>query len=67
MGNAEGVFTHFARMYFKRLESGKFSRVPEGDDGGTMTLSAEELNILIPGARLEKKLKRREEVDRILV
>jgi transposase len=53
-------------LYFKRLERGKFRWVPESDGGGTMTLSAEELNVLIAGARLEKKLKRAEITERVL-
>jgi transposase len=53
-------------LYFKRLERGKFRWVQEHDGGGSMTLSAEELNVLIAGARLEKKLKRSEVTERVL-
>ena len=51
-------------LYFKRLERGRF-RWPaaEGDDG-TMILKVEELTCLIDGARLEKKLSRKEVFER---
>lgn len=52
-------------LYFKRLERGRF-RWPTTDDGGTMTLSGEELSCLIDGARLEKKLKRTEVFERTI-
>jgi transposase len=48
-------------LYFKRLEKGHF-RWPEPGEEATMTLSGEELNILLGGARIELKL-RRNEVD----
>ncbi len=51
-------------LYFKRLERGHF-RWPstEGDDK-KMVLDVEELSCLIDGARLEKKLSRREVFER---
>lgn len=52
-------------LYFKRLERGHFRWIMDGETG-TMTLSAEELNILIAGARLEKKLRRTEVSERVL-
>jgi transposase len=50
-------------LYFKRLERGHFQWPAEGDNA-TMTLEAEELTCLIDGARLEKKLKRKEVFER---
>ena len=50
-------------LYFKRLERGRF-RWPEPGDEATMTLSGEELNILLGGARVELKLKRKEVLER---
>ena len=46
-------------LYFKRLEKGRF-RWPGAGDELTMTLSEEELHILLGGARVEQKLKRDE-------
>ena len=50
-------------LYFKRLERGHFTWPAEGDTA-TMVLKAEELSCLIDGARLEKKLKRKEVLER---
>ena len=46
-------------LYFKRLEKGHFRWVTAGEEA-TMTLTPEELNILLSGARVEQKLKRNE-------
>ena len=50
-------------LYFKRLERGHF-RWPADGDERTMSLTADELACLIDGARLEKKLKRNEVLER---
>ena len=50
-------------LYFKRLEKGHF-RWPASDAGPTMTLTGEELSILLGGARVELKLKRNEVLER---
>jgi len=46
-------------LYFKRLERGRF-RWPGAEDGAVMALTAEELTILLGGAKIELKLKRNE-------
>ena len=46
-------------LYFKRLEKGHFRWVTTGEEA-TMDMTAEELNILLSGARIEQKLKRNE-------
>jgi transposase len=46
-------------LYFKRLEKGHFRWPAEGSDP-TMSFTAEELQILLGGARVEQKLKRSE-------
>jgi transposase len=46
-------------LYFKRLEKGKF-KWPSAGEEATMSLTGEELNILLNGARVEQKLKRNE-------
>ena len=46
-------------LYFKRLEKGHF-RWPAAGEESTMSLSGEELNILLGGAKIEQKLKRNE-------
>jgi transposase len=51
-------------LYFKRLEKGHFRWPAEGDDA-TMTLTAEELQILLGGAKVELKLKRQEVAERL--
>jgi len=50
-------------LYFKRLEKGHF-RWPAVGDSATMTLTGEELSILLGGARVELKLKRNEVTER---
>jgi transposase len=50
-------------LYFKRLERGHFIWPADGD-ATTMMLNAAELSCLIDGARLEKKLKRKEVLER---
>jgi transposase len=50
-------------LYFKRLEKGRF-RWPDESGSATMTLTAEELTILLGGARVELKLKRNEVFER---
>lgn len=50
-------------LYFKRLEKGRFRWPAEGSET-TMTLSGEELGILLGGAKAELKLKGREVVER---
>jgi transposase len=51
-------------LYFKRLEKGRF-RWPEEGDEATMTLTGEELSILIGSAKVESKLKRKEIFERV--
>ena len=46
-------------LHFKRLEKGHF-RWPTAGDEATMTLSGEELNFLLGGAKVELKLRRNE-------
>lgn len=46
-------------MHFKRLERGRFRWPAEGDTS-TMTLSGEELGILLGGSKVELKLRRKE-------
>ena len=46
-------------LYFKRLERGHF-RWPVKGDSTAMVLETKELSYLIEGAKLEKKLKRKE-------
>ena len=50
-------------LYFKRLERGHFTWPTKGASD-TMMLEAKELACLIDGARLEKKLKRKEVFER---
>ena len=50
-------------LYFKRLERGHF-HWPQGGDAITMALHVKELSCLIDGARLEKKLSRKEVFER---
>jgi transposase len=50
-------------LHFKRLERGRF-RWPSEGDTSTMILDANELSCLIDGARLEKKLGRKEVFER---
>jgi len=50
-------------LYFKRLERGHF-RWPAKGDASVMVLESKELLFLIEGAKLEKKLKRKEVFER---
>ena len=50
-------------LYFKRLERGRF-RWPTEEDSTTMLLDVKELACLIDSARLEKKLSRKEVLER---
>ena len=50
-------------LYFKRLEKGHF-RWPQPGSEATMTLSGEEVNILLGGAKVELKLRRGEVTER---
>lgn len=56
------MFVHIW-LYFKRLEKGRFRWPSEGSEA-TMTLSGEELQILLGGAKVELKLRGREVVER---
>ena len=46
-------------LYFKRLEKGRF-RWPSENENQTMTLSGEELHLLLGSPRVIQKLKRQE-------
>lgn len=46
-------------LHFKRLEKGRF-RWPEAGSEATMTLTGDELSVLLSGNRIELKLKRNE-------
>jgi len=50
-------------LYFKRLEKGRF-RWPQVGNEPTMTLSGDELAVLLGGVRVELKLKRNEVLER---
>jgi transposase len=50
-------------LYFKRLEKGHF-KWPQLGDSPTMTLTNEELAVLLGGVRVELKLKRNEVIER---
>jgi transposase len=50
-------------LCFKRLEKGRF-RWPDLGEETTMTLTGEELNILLGGTRIELKLRRKEVQER---
>lgn len=50
-------------LYFKRLEKGRFKWPASGEDS-TITLTSDELAILLGGAKIELKLKRREVTER---
>ena len=50
-------------LYFKRLEKGRF-RWPALGEESTMTLTGEELSILLGGAKVELKLRRNEVFER---
>jgi transposase len=53
-------------LYFKRLEKGHFRWPAEGSEA-TMTLTGEELRILLGGARVELKLRRNEVTERRVI
>ena len=53
-------------LYFKRLERGRFLWPTEGDTP-TMMFDSDELSCLIGGARLEKKIKRKEVLERQII
>ena len=53
-------------LYFKRLEKGRF-RWPQAGEESTMTLTGEELSILLGGAKVELKLRRNEVSERRVV
>jgi len=53
-------------LHFKRLEKGHF-RWPALRDDMTMTLSGEELNILLGGSKIELKLRRNEVTGRVMI
>ena len=46
-------------LYFKRLEKGRF-RWPTLEESQTMTMTSEELNLLLGSPRIVQKLKRQE-------
>jgi len=50
-------------LYFKRLEKGRF-RWPSPGEEATMTLTGEELSILLGGAKVELKLRREDIFER---
>jgi len=50
-------------LYFKRLEKGRF-RWPAPDEESTMSLTGDELSILLSSTRVELKLKRDEVTER---
>ena len=52
-------------LYFKRLERGRF-RWPGAGEDNKMVLTNEELMCLIGSAKLEKKLNRREVLERLI-
>jgi len=51
-------------LYFKRLEKGHFRWPALGEDDATMSMTGEELSILLGGARIEMKLRRNEVSER---
>lgn len=53
-------------LCLKRLEKGSF-RWPKPGEGATMTLTGEEMDILLRGARIELKLRRNEVKERQVV
>ena len=53
-------------LYFKRLEKGHF-RWPKKGGESTMTLTDEELAVLLGGVRIELKLKRNEVLERKII
>ena len=53
-------------LYFKRLEKGRF-RWPAACDEATISLSSEELNILLGGAKVDLILRREEVFERKII
>jgi Transposase and inactivated derivatives len=53
-------------LYFKRLEKGHF-KWPSAVGSSVMTMTSEELSILLGGAKIELKLKRNEVTERRIV
>ncbi|MET0018029.1 IS66 family insertion sequence element accessory protein TnpB [Oscillibacter sp.] len=53
-------------LYFKRLEKGHFKWPSVGEDA-VMTMTSEELSILLGGAKIELKLKRNEVTERRVI
>lgn len=53
-------------LYFKRLEKGHFKWPSVGEDT-VMTMTSEELSILLGGAKIELKLKRNEVTERRVI
>ncbi len=53
-------------LYLKRLEKGHF-KWPASGETATMTLTSDELSILLGGARVEQKLKRKEVFERRII
>jgi transposase len=53
-------------LYFKRLEKGHF-KWPNADNEATMELTSEELSILLCGAKIELKLRRKEVTERRVI
>jgi len=53
-------------LYFKRLEKGRF-RWPDDGEGSVMTLTSEELSILLGGAKIELKLRRKAVTERRVI
>ena len=54
-------------LYFKRLEKGHFRWPAPGENAEPMTLTAEELNMLLGGTKVELKLRRKEILGRRIV
>jgi transposase len=50
-------------LYFKRLEKGRF-KWPQPGDAPTMTLSAQDMFVLLNGVKVELRLKRNEVFER---
>jgi transposase len=53
-------------LYFKRLEKGRF-RWPKIGEEATITLSGEELDILLGGSKIELKFRRDEVIERLVI
>jgi transposase len=53
-------------LYFKRLEKGHFRWPAEGEEA-TLSLSGEELSVLLNGARVEMKLRRKSVAERRII